>query len=42
MNYIQNAERILARLARGDFATFVEYVGKDNRGRPLNQRPLDR
>ena len=42
MNYIENAERILARLARTDFPTFVEFVGKDNRGRPLNQRPLDR
>ena len=42
MNYIENAERILARLAREDFTTFVELVGKDNRGRPLNQRPLDR
>ncbi len=42
MTLVAQAERMLVRLARRDFHAFVEYVGADDDGQPLNQRPLDR
>ena len=42
MNVVQQAHRLLARAARDDYHTFVEYVGVDDDGQPLRQRPLDR
>ena len=42
MTALQEAHRVAAALARRDFHAFVEYVGVDDDGRPLNQRPLDR
>ena len=42
MNMIPTVQRLLARAARTDYDTFVEFVGVDDDGRPLIQRPLDR
>ena len=39
---LQRAHRLAARLARDDYHGFVEYVGVDDDGQPLEQRPLDR
>ena len=42
MRVVARARRIVASLARKDFHTFVEFVGVDDDGMPLTQRPLDR
>jgi len=42
MNMIPTVQRLLARAARTDYHTFVEFVGVDDDGRALIQRPLDR
>ena len=42
MTVLHRAHRLLARAARADYHTFVEYVGVDDDGQPLIQRPLDR
>ena len=42
MSLPHDLERILARHARDCFHSFVEYVGRDDDARPLDQRPLDR
>ena len=42
MSLVQRAHRLVAKAARDDFHTFVEYVGVDDDGQPLKQRPLDR
>jgi len=42
MSALEEAHRLLAREARRDFHAFVEYVGADEDGNPLEQRALDR
>jgi len=42
MTALAKIHRIAARLARTDFHSFVEYVGADDDGMPMKQRPHDR
>jgi len=42
MTTLAKIHRIAARLARDDFHSFVQYVGADDDGQPMKQRPLDR
>ncbi|HEX5136960.1 MAG TPA: hypothetical protein VFY93_08315 [Planctomycetota bacterium] len=42
MNGIGDAHRAAAGLARRSFHDFVSYVGRDENGDPIDQRPLDR
>ncbi len=42
MSVIPRLKRIAAKLARTDFHDFVEFVGADDDGAPLVQRPMDK